>query len=61
MWPPRSPGPALMRANYEQLRTDMIAAVTSHKEEFGEDVAALHDPGFIMPSPILWAVRGRPP
>ncbi len=59
MWPAGSPGSSLIRANYEQLRTDMIAGgyVTAH--EFDQDLAALDDPMFLMPSPILWAAWGR--
>ena len=59
LWPARSPGPVLMRANYEQLRTEMIAAGYLTQPEFERDVAALDDPNFLIPSPVLWATWGR--
>ena len=31
------------------------------EEEFKQDLAHLDDPGFIMPSPIMWTVCGRRP
>jgi SAM-dependent methyltransferase len=59
LWPAGSPGSVLMRANYEQLRTGMIAAGYLTQYEFERDVAALDDPDFLMPSPVLWAAWGR--
>jgi SAM-dependent methyltransferase len=61
MWPSGSPGPDLMRANYEQLRSAMIDAGYVTREEFDQDVARLDDPNFLMPSPLLWAAWGRRP
>jgi SAM-dependent methyltransferase len=61
MWPSGSPGPSLMHVNYEQLQADMIAAGYVTQQEFDQDVAALNDPRFFMPSPILWAAWGRRP
>lgn len=61
MWDSSSPGPTLMRANYEQLRSAMIDARYITDEEFDRDVARLDDPSFLMPSPILWAAWGRRP
>ena len=61
MWGSGSPGPKLMRANYEQLRAEMITAGYVTQKEFNQDVAALDEPGFLMPSPILWAAWGRRP
>ena len=61
MWPAGSAGPAMMRTNYEQLRSHMIDAGYVTQSEFDRDVAALEDPDFFMPSPILWAVSGRKP
>jgi SAM-dependent methyltransferase len=59
MWPAGSPGPSLMRANYEQLRADLIGGGYVTVREFEQDVAALGDADFLMPSPILWAAWGR--
>ena len=61
MWPSGSPGPSLMRSNYEQLRSAMIDAGYITEEEFDQDVAGLDDPSFLMPSPLLWAAWGRRP
>jgi SAM-dependent methyltransferase len=58
MWPAGSPGSAMMRANYSQLHPQMIAAGLT-QAEFDRDIAALDDPDFLMPSPILWAAWGQ--
>ena len=59
MWPAGSPGPAMMRANYSQLQSQMIAAGHLTQAEFDRDIAALDDPDFLMPSPVLWAAWGQ--
>jgi SAM-dependent methyltransferase len=56
-----SPGVMLVRANYEQLRGDMLHAGYITEQDFDEDLARLDDPNFMMPSSILWAVWGRRP
>jgi SAM-dependent methyltransferase len=61
MWPSGSPGPCLMRSNYEQLRGAMIDAGYITAGEFAQDIAQLDDPGFLMPSRLLWAAWGRRP
>jgi SAM-dependent methyltransferase len=61
MWDSGSPGVSLLRANYEQLHSSMIDAGYITEEEFNQDLARLDDPGFIMPSPIMWTVWGRRP
>ena len=61
MWHAGSPGAFLLRANYEQLRSDMINAGCVTEEDFNRDVARLDDPNFMMPSPILWAAWGQRP
>ena len=61
MWPAGSPGTAMVRANYSQLRAQMIAAGHLTQVEFDRDIAALDDPDFLMPSPILWAAWGQKP
>ena len=61
MWPAGSPGTAMVRANYSQLRAQMIAAGHLTQEEFDRDIAALDDPDFLMPSPVLWAAWGQKP
>jgi SAM-dependent methyltransferase len=59
MWPSGSPGHEMLRANYAQLKLQMIAAGHLTQAEFDRDTAALDDPDFFMPSPILWAVWGQ--
>jgi SAM-dependent methyltransferase len=61
MWPAGSPGTAMVRANYSQLRAQMIAAGHLTQVEFDRDIAALDDPDFLMPSPVLWAAWGQKP
>jgi hypothetical protein len=57
----RIPGLALLRANFEQLRSNMIDTGYITEEEFNEDIARLDDPNFMTPSPIMWTVWGRRP
>jgi hypothetical protein len=59
MWPADSPGTAMMRANYAQLRSQMIDAGYITQPEFDRDVASLDDPDFCMPSPVLWSAWGQ--
>jgi len=61
LWQGGSSGARLLRANYEQLRTDMIDAGYIGEEEFEHDLARLERPDFLMPSPIMWTVWGRRP
>ena len=61
LWQGGSSGACLLRANYEQLRTDMINAGYITKEEFERDLARLERADFLMPSPIMWTAWGRRP
>jgi SAM-dependent methyltransferase len=61
LWQGGSSGACLLRANYQQLRTDMIDAGYITEEEFQHDVARLEQADFLMPSPIMWTVWGRRP
>jgi SAM-dependent methyltransferase len=61
MWQSGSRGVSLLRANYEQLHRSMIDAGYLTQEEFDQDIARLEDPGFLMPSPIMWTASGRRP
>ena len=62
MWQHDSPGIAMMRANFEQLREPMInGKYITQSQQFEEDLARLDDPAFMMPSSILWTVWGRRP
>ncbi|MGB7848991.1 MAG: methyltransferase [Candidatus Acidiferrum sp.] len=59
MWQGRSAGASLWRANFEQLREDLIGAGYTTKEQFDEDLARLDNPEFLTPSPIMWTAWGR--
>jgi SAM-dependent methyltransferase len=61
MWNSGSPGASLLRANFEQLRSNMIDAGYITEEEYEQDLKRLDDPGFMMPSPIMWSAWGRRP
>jgi SAM-dependent methyltransferase len=61
MWHSGSPGASLLRANFEQLHSNMIDAGYITEQEFKEDLARLDDPNFMMPSPIMWTAWGRRP
>jgi SAM-dependent methyltransferase len=61
MWQSGSPGIAMMRANFEQLREAMIEAHYITPQQFDEDLARLNDPSFRMPSSILWSAWGKRP
>jgi hypothetical protein len=61
IWDFGSPGLSLLRANFEQLRGNMIDAGYITEEEFKEDLSRLDDPNFMMPSPIMWTAWGRRP
>jgi SAM-dependent methyltransferase len=59
MWQSGSPGIAMMRANFEQLRETMIEGEYITQRQFDEDIARLDDPNFMMPSSILWSAWGQ--
>ena len=59
MWPGRSIGSELMRANLEQLRGAIIESGQINAEEFERDLARLDDDDFLASSPVMWAAWGR--
>lgn len=59
MWHRRSPGVSLMRANFAELRGQMINAGYITEQECDEDLVRLDDPHFMTPSPIMWTAWGR--
>jgi len=61
MWQSGSPGIAMMRANFEQLREAMIDANYITPQQFDEDLARLNNPSFMVPSSILWSAWGKRP
>jgi SAM-dependent methyltransferase len=58
MLQPATVGVSMLRANFEQLRDELIAGHYVGERQFEDDVARLDDPGFMMPSSILWSVWG---
>jgi SAM-dependent methyltransferase len=56
-----SPGAALCRANFEQLRDAMLESGLVTGEQVDADLRNLEDPHFRAPSQIMWAVWGRRP
>ena len=61
VWQCGSPGTSFMRANYEQLRGDMIKTGYINEEEFEQDLAQLEAVDFFTLAPIMWAAWGRRP
>jgi hypothetical protein len=59
MWPGRSIGTELMRANLEQLRETMIESGRITAGELERDLAQLDDDDFLVPSPIMWSAWGQ--
>jgi hypothetical protein len=54
-------GADLTRASISQTRDEMIDAGAISATEIERDLLQLDKPDFMMPSPIMWAVRGRRP
>jgi SAM-dependent methyltransferase len=61
MWEGQSTGTTLMRASFEQIRSELIELGLITASEFEHDLALLDDKSLLFPSPILWAVRARRP
>lgn len=61
MWHSGSPGAAVLRGSYQQLRTAMIAGHYVTEQQLEEDLARLDSPDFMMPSGILWSAWGQRP
>lgn len=61
LWRGGSPGAALMRLNFEQLREPILATGLVTAGEYADDLARLDDPEFEVRSPTLWTAWGRRP
>jgi SAM-dependent methyltransferase len=61
VWRGGSAGARVWRANFEQIRDDIMASGRLTEREFAEDIARLDDPSVMWPSPVLWTARGRKP
>jgi SAM-dependent methyltransferase len=56
-----SPGESMLRANYLQLRSEMIDEGYISCEQVEADLKRLQDPYFAMPSAVMWSAIGRRP
>jgi hypothetical protein len=61
MWHGGSAPTSLLRADFEQLHDRLIANRHLTEQELQQGLAALNDPNFMTPSPVLWTVSGRKP
>ena len=59
MWQGGSAGARLLRANFEQLREELLQAGLLTQAELDDDLARLDDPRTLFPSPVMWTVCGR--
>jgi SAM-dependent methyltransferase len=56
-----TPGESMLRANYLQLRSEMVDAGYIECGQFEADLQRLQDPHFAMPSAVMWSAIGRRP
>jgi len=61
MWQGGSAGARLFRANFEQLREELLRIGWLTQAELDDDLAHLDDPLTLFPSPVMWTVCGRRP
>ena len=61
MWQGGSAGARLFRANFEQLREDLLRLGLLTQVELDDDLTRLDDPRTLFPSPVMWTVCGRRP
>ncbi len=61
MWQGGSAGARLFRANFEQLREELLRLGLLTQVELDDEVARLDDPRSLFPSPVMWTVYGRRP
>ena len=61
MWHGGSAGARLFRANFEQLRDELVRIGLLTQAELDDDLARLDDPRTLFPSPVMWTVCGRRP
>jgi SAM-dependent methyltransferase len=61
MWQGGSAGARLFRANFEQLREELLRIGLLTPAELDDDLARLDDPLTLFPSPLMWTVCGSRP
>ena len=54
-------GADLMRVNFEQIGTKLVAAGLLTESQLAGDLARIARGEFVWPSPVMWTVRGRKP
>lgn len=54
-----SPGESMLRANYMQLRNQLVDEGYIRGEQVEGDLKRLQDPDFAMPSAVMWSAIGR--
>ncbi len=59
MWQGGSAGARLFRANFEQLREELLRTGLLTRTELDDELARLDDPLTLFPSPLMWTVCGR--
>jgi SAM-dependent methyltransferase len=61
MWQGGSAGARLFRANFEQLREELLGTGLLTQTELDDDLTRLDDPRTLFLSPVMWTVCGRRP
>ena len=61
LWQGGSAGARLFRANFEQLREELLWIGLLTQAELDDDLARLDNPRTLFPSPVMWTVCGRRP
>ncbi len=56
-----SPGALVMRANFDQIKADILATGIVTEREFEMEAERMEDPAVIWPMPVMWSVWGRRP
>lgn len=59
MWQGGSTGARLFRANFQQLREELLRVGLLTQAELEDDLARLDDPRTLFPSPVMWTACGR--
>ena len=59
MWDGANGGADLMRINFDQIGEKVVAAGLLSAAQLAADRRRLDEAGFVTPSPVMWATRGR--
>lgn len=58
LWGGQSPGTAMMKHNFEEMREPMVSSGLISEEEFEADLKRIDEQDFLMPSPMMWTAWG---